>query len=288
MAPLLDVSDVEMFAFGLDHSEGICLAPDGYVYVGGEAGQLYRITHDDEPLEIGRIPGFCLGLAADAESRLYICDHASSVVWRFDARNGRSEVFSSGSAERAARVPNWGCFDSKGTYYFSDSGGWGDRDGLIWSVRNGVTEMWTEEPCNFPNGMALDATEEHLYVLESNPAALVRIPISPTGRPGKRTVIAELPGTVPDGVAVTQDGRFVIACYRPDALLVVDSRGSVEVLAEDPQGTVLSAPTNAIFLGEDRGTLVVPNLGRWHLSRLRFPGLQGIPLVYPSAALIGS
>lgn len=288
MSPIIPLTSVHTYAAGLDHSEGICHAPDGHLYVGGEAGQVYRIKEGHKPDEVGRIPGFCLGLAADGASRLYICDHASAVVWRFDPYTGQREVFSSGTDTQKARVPNWGCFDSKGTYYYSDSGGWGDLDGLIWRVRSGITEVWSEECRNFPNGMALADDEAFLYVLESNPPALVRVPIMPDGSAGHREVITELPGTVPDGVALTDEGRFVVACYRPDAILLVDPAGSVEVLAEDAQGTVLSAPTNVVFIGTHLDKIVVPNLGRWHLSTLSAPGIRGIPLAYPSAEAIGS
>jgi gluconolactonase len=136
--------------------------------------------------------------------------------------------------------------------------------------------------------MALSADERTLYVLESNPAALVEIPILPDGTAGERRVIAELPGTVPDGVAVTTDGRFVIACYRPDAILLISAEGEVQTLAEDPQGTVLAAPTNVTFIGPGLDTMVVPNLGRWHMSTFALPGLAGIPLAYPLRQAIGS
>jgi len=288
MSPILDLDQIQTYADGLDHSEGICLAPDGLVYVGGEAGQVYRVVEGQPAEEIGRIPGFCLGLAADAENRLYICDHQSAAVWRFDIGTGAVERFCVGSQERKMRVPNWGCFSSAGDYYVSDSGGWGACDGLVWRVRSGVAEPWCETARNFPNGMALAADEQTLYVLESNPAALVSIPILPDGSAGERQLIAELPGTVPDGVAVTTDGRFVIACYRPDAILLVSASGQVETLAEDPKGTVLAAPTNVTFIGPSRDIMVVPNLGRWHMSKFGLPGLVGIPLAYPSREAIGS
>lgn len=41
--PLINLQDVETFADGLDHPEGVTLGPDGKIYAGGEAGQLYRI-----------------------------------------------------------------------------------------------------------------------------------------------------------------------------------------------------------------------------------------------------
>ena len=46
------LESLETFAFGLDHPEGACLAPDGRLYVGGEAGQVYRIEGDDSVTEL--------------------------------------------------------------------------------------------------------------------------------------------------------------------------------------------------------------------------------------------
>ena len=49
----------------------------------------------------------------------------------------------------------------------------------------------------------------------------------------------------------------------------------MEVIAEDPEGTLLAAPTNIAFLGGARSDLVSANLGRWHLTLLR-TGLTGV------------
>ncbi len=92
--------------------------------------------------------------------------------------------------------------------------------------------------------------------------------------------MARLPGTVPDGVALTAEGGIVVACYRPDRIVHVDATGAVETIAEDPQGTLLAAPTNVVFVGADRARLVSANLGRWHLT-LVDSGLHGVPLHHP-------
>jgi len=60
----------------------------------------------------------------------------------------------------------------------------------------------------------------------------------------------------------------------------IDRDGGVEILADDPQGTLLAAPTNVVFAGSQRDRLVSANLGRWHLSLLNV-GLHGVPLHYP-------
>lgn len=287
MAPIVDTQALEVFADGLDHPEGIALAPDGNLYVGGEAGQIYRVAPDGSFTELARTGGFLLGLAADAESRIYACDLGKSCVWRFTPSTGQLELFSKGNEQRAMRVPNWGCFDGRGNFYVSDSGAWKAAEGLIWVIRpGGRAEVWTEETRDFPNGMAVAPDGSRLYVLESTPGRINEIPINPDGSAGKRRVLAELGLTVPDGVAVARDGSLVISCYRPDVVYQWREDAGLRVVAEDPQGTLLAAPTNVAFTGANLDVMIVPNLGRWHLTRIR-AGIPGTPLFYPTREQLG-
>lgn len=283
MEPLLGLDELETFAQGLDHSEGIAVASDGTIYVGGEAGQLYRVNTGGEVQEVANTGGFMLGLALDAEGLVYACDLTARCVWRIDPADGSKTVFSNGTDDRPFVSPNWGCFDAHGNYYVSDSGEWKAANGLIWVVRpGGRAEVWTEESRHFPNGMAVAPDGSRLFVLESTPGALVEFAIDGDGRPGARTVLCELPGAVPDGVAVATDGSLVIACYRPDIIYRWRADLGLQVLAHDPEGTAIAAPTNVAFVGSGLETMVVPNLGRWHLTRFRHPELAGTPLPRPT------
>jgi gluconolactonase len=285
--PVIPLQDLATFGVGLDHPEGITVTPDGRLYVGGEAGQLYRIEDDGSPTELLTTGGFMLGLAADADGRIYACDNGHSVVWRIDLETLHRDVFAAGSEERPIRVPNWGAFDASGNYYLSDSGGWKAADGLLWCVRpGGLCEVWSEEPRNFPNGLAVDPHRPRLLVLESSPGRLVEIPIREDGTAGPLSVLCELPGTVPDGVAVQQDGSLLIACYRPDRIYRWTEAAGLEVFADDPEGTVLAAPTNLVFVGPELTEWAVPNIGRWHLTR--GTGVRGTALFYPTAEQLGS
>lgn len=285
MEPLLALDQLEMFAHGLDHAEGIAVDPDGTIYVGGEGGQLYRVTTDDGIEEVANTGGWLLGLAADAAGSIYACDAAKRCIWRIDPADGSVETFCDGTPDRPLLSPNWGCFDVEGNYYFSDSGEWKGRNGLVWVVRpGGRAEVWTEESCDFPNGMAIDPDGSRLYVLESTPGALVSFALEADGTAGARTLLCELPGAVPDGVAVATDGSLVIACYRPDIIYRFREDLGLQVLAHDPEGVFIAAPTNVAFTGPGLDTMVVPNIGRWHLTRFRHPDLRGTPLPLPTRA----
>jgi gluconolactonase len=263
-------------AGGLDHPEGVCWDPAARrVYAGGEAGQLYAIDLDGRVERVGDTGGFVLGVAVDALGWVYACDAGRGEVVRLDPRTGsvttyaREETQEAGD-ERAPdhlRAPNWLAFDAAGTLYVTDSGDWGRGDGRIWRVTAmGEARVWTADTNRLPNGCAVEADGSALVVVETNGPALVRVPICPDGTAGVVTTIAELPGTVPDGVAIAADGSYLVACYRPDAILRVTRDGRVETLVEDPTGQVLGAPANVAFVGEALDEVVTSNLGRWHVA----------------------
>jgi gluconolactonase len=288
--PLIPIAELELLAQGVDHPEGICRTIDDVVYFGGESGQLYRLEADGTYVELLTTGGFLLGLAADAEGRIYACDPGKNCVWRLDPRTTSKEVFCDTATGRERLLnPNWGCFDRNGNYYFSDSGGWKNANGVVIVVRPGRgASVWTDAARDFPNGCAISPDGGHLLVLESTPGALVRFEIRPDGSAGPREVLVELPGAVPDGVALATDGSLVIACYRPDVVYRWREDLGLQVLIADEEGTAVSAPTNVVFCGSGLGTMIVPNLGRWHLTRFNHPSLAGVPVNYPTREQIGS
>lgn len=277
----LDV--LEGFAEGLDHPEGIALTPEGTIFVGGEAGQIYRIASDDSFEEVANTGGFILGLAADGASRIYAIDSVHKCVWRISPDGGDLDVYTNGLPDRPLNVPNWGAFDASGNYYLTDSGDVTAENGFIWKIKpGGVAEVWTEEAVDFPNGCAVAPDGSYLFYVESFPGRICAIPIGDDGTAGPRQVLVELGLVVPDGIAVAEDGALIVACYRPDRIYRWHADDGLSIVANDPQGVILSAPTNVVFAGTDRDLLIVPNLAGWHLTRGNV-GIVGVPCFYPSA-----
>ena len=247
---MMSLEAVGVLVEGLDHPEGVTVDAEGVLYAGGEAGQLYRVDAAARTVtHVADTGGFLLGLCADAAGRIYACDVGARAVQRIDPRTGAVETWTRGAPERPLVNPNWPVFAEDGTLYVTDSGSWKGDDGCIMRVdRFGTTTVWTDEVSDFPNGACLTADGTALLVLESCTPALVRVPIGGDGSAGPREVVALLPGTVPDGVTVAVDGTAYVCCYRPDRILAVRSTGAVEVLVDDPEGTVLAAPTNGVWL----------------------------------------
>ncbi len=288
MPPLVAHEDMDQIAGGIDHAEGICMTPDGTVYVSGEKGQIYRIEDDDSANEVATTKGWTLGLAADGAGRIYACDPVNAAVFRWAPGGGDPEVWTNGTEDAPMAVPNWGAFGPDGTYYVSDSGGWKERQGRIYTVRDGRTEVWTTASLDFPNGLAVTPDGSELWVLESTPGKLVAYDIGADGSAGERRELLDLAGHVPDGIAFAADGSVIIPCYRPDIILRWQPGSEVQTVGEDPEGTVIAAPTNAAFIGPDLDIVAVPNLGRWHVTRFRIPGVTGVPLFYPDDAALGA
>jgi gluconolactonase len=255
---------------GLDHPEGVAYDPDAdVIWAGGEAGQLYRVAGGGFE-EVAQAPGFVLGLAVDGLGRLAVCASSDGSLCGYDGQDVHRLVGEVG-------FPNWPAFAPDGTLYVSDSGSWGADDGRLVRIdADGNLETFSREVPHFTNGCAVTPDGRWLWVVESFVPIVSRFDL----RTGEREEVCSLLGTVLDGIAVTADGGVLISCYRPDRIYHLDASGRLEVVAQDPQGTLLGAPTNVCFTGPRLDRVVCANLGRWHLTLLDL-GLRGAHLHRP-------
>jgi gluconolactonase len=267
-------------AEGLDHPEGVAAGPDGTVYAGGEAGQIYRLE-DGEAVEVASTGGFLYGVALDADGNVYACDFGRTQVARVTP-SGEVTTHSTGSAERPLRVPNFAAFSEDGSLYVTDSGDWRGDDGLVFRIApDGSTEIWSDEPAGFPNGCCLTAEGDALLVVETTRRRVVRIAIRESGSAGPLDVVAELPDSLPDGIALANDGTMFVGCWRPDRVWRVAPGKDPEVLAEDPDGVTFNQPANVAFVGATLDRLAVSSLGGWAIVAADV-GAIGLRLRYPS------
>lgn len=256
----------------LDHPEGVAVAPDGSVWCGGEAGQVYRIDADGRHAEVvTNTGGFVLGLAFDRDGTLYLCDQERRALLRLPGGGDRLEVVGEGTADRPMRIPNACVCDDLGRIYVTDSydagGGYGSGrrgPGVFRFAPDGRPELWCDHSMSFANGVALARDHSVLYVVESFRPGVTAIPIT-DDQAGDPTVVAMLPGTVPDGLLVGPDDALYVGCYEPSSIRRIGLDGTVTVVASDPTAHVLCHPTSLARRGD---TMFAANLGRWHLTMI--------------------
>jgi gluconolactonase len=273
--PLLDLSAARVFvdasvgAIRLDHAEGVAVHPDGSVWCGGEAGQVYRIPPEGGSLEL-RVEdgeGFTLALVFGPDGLLYYVDLGRRAVMRLDPAGGEPEPFVSGSiGGRQLVLPNALAFDGAGRLYLTES--WSATEpgpGVYRIDPDGSGHLWSAGPFLFANGVAVPPDQSAVYVAETWSRRVTRVPLLADGSAGEPELVTELPGMLPDGLGFGPDGRLYVACYQPSQVVRVDADGTASVLIRDDDAIVLAHPTNIAFRGS---TAFCANLGRWHITAI--------------------
>lgn len=264
---------------GLDHPEGVCWDPAArVVYAGGEAGQVYRVLLDRPWFEqVATAPDFVLGLAADGRGRIVLCVTGNAPSICLVEGGHVRTLLTKVEGERLA-FPNYPAFEADGTLWFTDSGPWGDHSGRLIRVGvDGSATVVSRALNRFPNGCAVSPDGRWLWVVESLGPTVSRFDLETGDGP---ELLVTLHGHVPDGLAFTRGGGCVITNYRPDRVYHLGPDGRLDVIAQDPHGTLIAAPTNACFVGERLDRMVLASLGRWHLTIVD-ADLVGAPLNYP-------
>jgi sugar lactone lactonase YvrE len=271
-------------ADGLNHPEGVAWNPfDGLIYSGGEDGEIYAVTLDGGVEQRGSTGGSMLGLAVDGAGRVYMCDAGNGEIARMDPVTGTIEVYARGIDGEDLDTPNVAAFGPDGVLYITCSGENGRAE--IVRIVPGIgidrrTERWTTAVPHYPNGCLVTPDGSALVVVEAKVQRVVRVPINAAGAAGEPDVIAALPDTDPDGIALAVDGAYWVTLYRPDGLLRIAPDGRTDIVVDDHLASHLDAPTNITWVGEALDRVVVANVGARFLS-IGDVGVAGHPLHYP-------
>lgn len=215
---------------------------------------------------------------------MYACDSKKQSVFRVEKDGTLTTFCGTQRGSPPLSTPNYGLFDDKGDFYFTDSGDYWHSSGRLFRVHpDGTSESLLGDHLNFPNGLALSPKGDVLYMIESTAAKIVTMSLESGGATTKDVqTFVQLQGYVPDGMAFDKDGALYVACYSPDVILKVEPEGRrVEVLIEDRTGEVLNRPTNIAFRPGSATDLYFTNLGGWNIGSLDV-GVGGQKLRYPN------
>ncbi len=267
-------------AEGLNHPEGVAWNPvDGLVYAGGEGGELYAVTLGGDVSQVASSGGSMLGIAVDGAGRVYACDAGKGEVLRLDPRIGELDTYARGPDGAPLDTPNVAAFGPDGALYVTCSGEEG-RPEIVRVAPGGTVEVWTTAVSAYPNGCLVEPGGSALLIVEAHAQRVVRVPILADGSAGEPRLLAELPDTDPDGIAMAADGSCWVTLYRPDGLLRIDPQGAVDLVVDDHLASMLDAPTNLAWVGEGLELAVVANVGDRFLAIANL-GVSGLPLHLP-------
>lgn len=265
--PEIPTSRLAIFARGLDHPEGLAFDREGYLWAGGEAGQVYRIDRAGHAELVANLGNFCGGLAFSPGGELFVCVANVGVVRV--GRDGTSSIFADRAGDHAIAYANFAVFDARGNLYVTDSGHWKRNDGYILRFTADGRGAIVAGPYGYTNGLALTADGRTLFLVESDTDRIYRFEVGDDGSLGPRRLFARNVGRLPDGLALGADGCVYAACYASDEIYRIEPSGRKHLLAHDRHGILLGGPTNLAFGGPRFDELFVANLSRQAITRGR-------------------
>src|SRR5262245_49355045 len=219
--PLLPIDRFSIFANGLDHPECLAFDREGFMWAGGEAGQIYRIDPAGKVEQIATLGTFNAGVAWSPQDDLFVCNPAQGIVRV--RRDGAQQLFASHAGEHKIVCSNFGLFDSAGNYWVTDSGQWKKQNGfLLRFTPDGRGEI-VAGPFGYANGLALATDEKSLFMAETDTNRVWKFSLPD----GNHEVYAERVGRMTDGLAI-DDNLLYASSYASDDLHLIPTAGKVE------------------------------------------------------------
>ena len=217
-------------------------------------GRIFRIDPKGEWEQIAEWAGEPNGmkflndrelLITDYRNGLMACDIASGTVRPYLERR---------NSERFKGVNDL-TFDSRGNLYFTDQGQTGlhDPTGRLYRLRpDGQLDLLLANVPS-PNGVGLSPDERVLYLGVTRGNQVWRVPLLDDGSVAKVGAFFTSYGSSgPDGLAVDEKGRVIVANPGLGIVWVLSHRGEPEVVLRSCAGASL---TNVAFGGVNRTTL---------------------------------
>ncbi|GAA5221525.1 SMP-30/gluconolactonase/LRE family protein [Membranihabitans marinus] len=261
------------------YTEGPGLDTEGNLYFTTlTGGYIMKVSKGNPPRQWAQSP--CPnGQRILSDGSHLVCETAHHEIVQFNAYGQKIKTWVAGlCAGEKVYSPNDLTIDESQGFYFTDSirhygkvffVGWDGREEVI------ATDV------DYPNGIALDAQSEWLYIAESHSNSILRVKLAGPGKgKGKPEVFTVLPfnprpldenhlpltANLPDGIAFDQQGRLWVAHYGMNALQIIDGDGqwigSAETGIPATSNLCFSKDFNSIYV---TGGMGEPGPGRVHI-----------------------
>lgn len=217
-------------------------------------GRVFRIDPRGEWELVAQWEGEPNGAKFLDERELIVTDYRNGLM-AVDVRSGTVRPFLERRNSERFKGVNDLVFDSQGNLYFTDQGQTGlhDPTGRLYRLRrNGRLDLLLDNVPS-PNGVALSADERVLYLGVTRANQVWRVPLLDDGSVAKVGAFFTSYGpSGPDGLAVDEAGRVVVANPGLGLCWVLNARAEPEAVLRSGTGTSL---TNVAFGGPLRRTL---------------------------------
>ncbi|MFO1286694.1 MAG: SMP-30/gluconolactonase/LRE family protein [Rubrivivax sp.] len=256
--------------------EGPVFDAAGNLYVSDiPFGRIFRIDALGEWTQVAEWDGEPNGLKFIDDRELLVTDYRNGLM-AVDVRSGAVRPYLDRRNSERFKGVNDLVFDSRGNLYFTDQGQTGlhDPTGRLYRLRpdGQLDALLTNVPS--PNGVALSPDERVLYLGVTRGNQVWRVPLLDDGSVSKVSAFFTSYGpSGPDGLAVDEAGRVIVANPGLGYAWVLNHRAEPEVVLRSCAGSSL---TNIAFGGPERKTLyctesVTGSVLRAHLDHAGLP-----------------
>lgn len=249
--------------------EGPVFDDAGHLYVSDIPwGRIFRIDAEGNWTQIAEYDGEPNGMKFLNERELLITDYRNGLM-ACDIANGTIRPYLERRNSESFKGVNDLTFDSHGNLYFTDQGQTGlhDPSGRLYRLRpDGRLDLLLSNVPS-PNGVVLAPDERVLYLGVTRGNQVWRVPLLEDGSVAKVSAFFTSYGpSGPDGLAMDQQGRVIVANPGLGLAWVLNARAEPEVVLRSKVGNSL---TNVAFGGADRRTLYCTESASGSILRAR-------------------
>ena len=271
-------ADFKVLASGISGPEGPAIGPDGELYlVSAEDASIICISPDGGIKQVAKTGGRPNGLVFNRAGEMYVADADLKAILHIDA-DGQIETFVDGYEGTALGGPNDLCFLPNGDLLFTDPVRRPLPDPAISPVYRATPDGTVGAFANelaYPNGIAVSADKNEVYVSETRAQRLVCFTIDDDGRLLDQRLVRRFrePGN-PDGLAVDIEGNILQTLPGIRAIAYLSASGDLLDLYHVSDW----APANLAFGGDDMKTVFVCGSAQNAVYQFRHP-VAGSPLL---------
>lgn len=233
-------------------------------------GRVFRISPAGDWTLITEYDGEPNGLKIHKDGRIFIADYKNGIMLLDPDSGAVTPVLQRVHLERLKAVNDL-VFARNGDIYFTDQGltGLHDPSGRVFCLRADGRVDCLLDNVPSPNGVALNPSENQLYVAVTRANSVWRVPLMGQGRVAKVQNFIQLSGGGgPDGLAVDAAGNIAVAHIGLGVVWLFTARGEPAYRIQSCAGL---HNTNLAYGGPDNRSLYITESESGSILRAELP-----------------